>query len=468
MAALTRPEVLANPSGNTALKSAARTLTFVAVVAAFMVTALFSASTAFAQVDGPRLIGQLTAPGGAPVGGVSITVESDDFNETVVTDDSGAWEVNLPDTGAYQVTLDESTLPDGISLTSPDRAVTTATVISKDPDRPKRIGFPLTDGETVDERQTTGFWDKAAQLFVDGLAFGLVIALGAVGLSLVYGTTKLVNFAHGELLALGGLLTYFFSVLIFTPILQRIFDATSWDLPGWTPVVIAIPVAVLASAFLGGYVQNLIVWRPLRKRGTGLTALLVVSIGLALFLQYFFLFIFGGRNRILPGLAGQAGIEIGPINITPRDLIASLIAIVLLVITFWWLKNTQAGKATRAVADNPALASASGINVEKVITTVWVIAAGLGGYGGAMFALSNGVSWQLGLQLLLLIFAGVILGGLGTATGALVGSLIVGVFIQLSVLVIPSELKYVGALVVLILVLLVRPQGIFGKKERVG
>jgi branched-chain amino acid transport system permease protein len=149
-------------------------------------------------------------------------------------------------------------------------------------------------------------------------------------------------------------------------------------------------------------------------------------------------------------------------------MIAAAGAVVLLALTFWWLGKTQSGKATRAVADNPALASASGINVEKVITTVWVIAAGLGGYAGIMFALSNGVSWQLGVQLLLLIFAGVILGGLGTATGALIGSLIVGVFIQLSVLFIPSELKYVGALVVLIIVLLIRPQGILGRKERVG
>ncbi len=402
-----------------------------------------------AQASGPQIVGNLTAPDGTPLAGVSITVESSEFSETVSTNETGDYIVVVPSTGEYQVSLDVETLPEGISIASADRAVTTATVISND--RPKRIGFPLIDGEGGGAAAaTTSKWAQAPQLLVDGLAFGLVIALGAVGLSLVYGTTKLVNFAHGELLALGGLLAYFFSVIV------------------GLPIYIAIFVAVLASAFLGGYVQNRVVWKPLRKRGTGLTALLVVSIGLALFLQYFFLFIFGGRTRILPGFAGQAGLEIGPITVTPRDLIASAIALLLLAATFWWLRKTQSGKATRAVADNPALASASGINVEKVITTVWVIAAGLGGYAGIMFALSNGVSWQLGLQLLLLIFAGVILGGLGTAVGALVGSLIVGVFIQLSILVIPSELKYVGALIVLILVLLVRPQGIFGRKERVG
>ena len=423
---------------------------------ALLIAPLLSLSPAVAQEapSGPAITGKLESPGGQGLAGVSITVEGNGFSETVTSNEAGEWQVILPDTGAYQVTLDVSTLPEGISLTSEDRAVTSATVISRE--RPKRIGFPLVEGDApaaVGGGGTiggAGFWGQAAQLTVDGLAFGLVIALGAVGLSLVYGTTKLVNFAHGELLALGGLLAYFFSVLVGLPIL------------------LAIPVAVLASAFLGGYVQNLVVWKPLRKRGTGLTALLVVSIGLALFLQYLFLFLFGGRTRILPGFAGQAGINIGPVAVTPRDMIAAAGAVVLLALTFWWLGKTQSGKATRAVADNPALASASGINVEKVITTVWVIAAGLGGYAGIMFALSNGVSWQLGVQLLLLIFAGVILGGLGTATGALIGSLIVGVFIQLSVLFIPSELKYVGALVVLIIVLLIRPQGILGRKERVG
>lgn len=424
---------------------------FLLIVFLFGLSALagLSVNPAVAQIQGPSIIGSLKAPDGSELSGVLITVEADGFSETVVTNDTGDWAVVLPSTGQFTVSLDVTTLPEGISLTSEDRASTTATVISND--RPKRIGFPLIDGEGGGAAaSTTSAWVKAPQLIVDGLAFGLVIALGAVGLSLVYGTTKLVNFAHGELLALGGLLAYFFTVIVGLPILLAIF------------------VAVLASAFIGGYVQNRVVWKPLRKRGTGLTALLVVSIGLALFLQYFFLFIFGGRTRILPGFAGQAGIQIGPITVAPRDVIASAIAIVLLVVTFWWLSKTQSGKATRAVADNPALASASGINVEKVITIVWVIAAGLGGYAGTMFALSNGVSWQLGLQVLLLIFAGVILGGLGTATGALVGSLIVGVFIQLSILVIPSELKYVGALIVLILVLLVRPQGIFGRKERVG
>ncbi|CAB4876611.1 unannotated protein [freshwater metagenome] len=154
--------------------------------------------------------------------------------------------------------------------------------------------------------------------------------------------------------------------------------------------------------------------------------------------------------------------------ITPKDLVSSAVGIILIALTTFWLLRTKAGKATRAVADNPALASASGIEVEKVISTVWVLGAGLAAFSGVMIGLQAGVSWYMGFQILLLVFAGTVLGGLGTAFGAILGSLIVGVLIQLSTLIIPTELKYVGALVVLILILLVRPEGILGRRERIG
>jgi branched-chain amino acid transport system permease protein len=120
------------------------------------------------------------------------------------------------------------------------------------------------------------------------------------------------------------------------------------------------------------------------------------------------------------------------------------------------------------VSDNPALAASSGIDVQRVISTVWIAGAALAGLAGILLALGQQVSFQLGFQILLLIFAGVTLGGLGTAFGALVGSLVVGIFTQVSTLIVPTELKNAGALVVLILILLVRPQGILGRAERVG
>jgi branched-chain amino acid transport system permease protein len=196
--------------------------------------------------------------------------------------------------------------------------------------------------------------------------------------------------------------------------------------------------------------------------------MLVVSIGLGILLRYIFLFFFGGSTKQFREYSGQAGISIGPVDVTPSALIGSGVAILLLLATAWWLLRTRMGKAYRAVADNPALASASGIDVERVINVVWILGAGLAAMGGILYSLANGVNWLEGFQLLLLVFAGVTVGGLGTAFGALAGSLLVGIMLQLSTLFIPSELKNLGALVILIVVLLVRPQGLLGKAERVG
>jgi branched-chain amino acid transport system permease protein len=132
------------------------------------------------------------------------------------------------------------------------------------------------------------------------------------------------------------------------------------------------------------------------------------------------------------------------------------------------VQRTRIGKATRAVADNPALAASSGINVDRVISVVWSVGAGLAGLSGVLLGMTQGFDYQLGFKILLLVFAAVVLGGLGSVWGALLGSFIIGIFIEVSTLVIPSELKFVGALVVLIIVLLLRPQGLLGRAERVG
>ncbi len=398
------------------------------------------------------------------IAGVTINVAADGFTGSATTDAEGAWFVAVPSAGKYEVSIDTTTLPAGLGLADPTKAVLNVNVLSEG--RVQAVLFSLaagggggggadaggdTDAEvTPPADEGSSLWSQVPQLTVDGLIFGIVIALAAVGLSLVFGTTKLTNFAHGELIALGGLSTYFFNAVV------------------GLPLILSIVIAFLFSAAVGGWLQNRILWKPLRKRGTGLIAALVVSIGLGLFLRYLFLFLFGGQSRTFTEYAGQPGIEIGPVLITPKDLIASAVGILLIAGTIWWLLRTKDGKATRAVADNPALASASGIDVEKVISTVWVLGAALASFSGIMIGLQVGVNWQMGFGILLLVFAGSVLGGLGTAFGAILGSLIVGLLIQLSTLFVPTELKYVGALLILILILLVRPQGILGKSERVG
>ena len=382
--------------------------------------------------------------GTEPVVGVTVAV-SQGGSEVgrAETGEDGTFVVPVPGAGTYDVALDEGSLPDGVELRPGASAQVQITVADG---QQRAVLFPLGAGRVVD---TQTWLDRLPQLAVDGLNFGLIIALAAVGLSLIYGTTGLVNFAHGELISAGGLLCWCFTVL---------FDL---------PFLVGAPLAVIVAAALGG-LQDRLLWRPLRRRGTGLIAMLVVTIGLALLARYVYLYAFGGSARPFESYQGQVARDLGPFALADKDIASMLICVAVLLLFGFALLRTRIGKATRAVSDNPALAASSGIDVERVISTVWVVGAGLAGLAGVMLGLSQQVSFQMGFQILLLVFAGVTLGGLGTAFGALVGSVVVGVFTQVSTLVVPPELKNAGALAILIVILLVRPQGLLGRRERVG
>jgi branched-chain amino acid transport system permease protein len=206
----------------------------------------------------------------------------------------------------------------------------------------------------------------------------------------------------------------------------------------------------------------------LRRRRTGSFQLIVISIGLSLATRQFLLIWFGSRSLRFSDYAIQSTVDIGPIAITPRDMIVMGLSVVTLLGVAAVLQRTRIGKAMRAVSDNPDLASSSGVNVERVILVVWSMGAGLAALGGIFQAAVTNVNYLMGFQLLLLMFAGVVLGGLGTAYGAVVGSLVVGLATEVSTVWFSSELKFVWALAVLIVVLLVRPQGLLGTRERVG
>lgn len=398
-----------------------------------------------AQAETPtKLYGIITDSQGEALAGIGVSVIGPNgFTGQISTNDQGAWEIPIVSTGSFSATINVADLPEGQALTDPEKSTVKANVFMLGVDL--RLLFPIGPGVVQ-----ASLLERSAQLTLDGILLGLVIGLAALGLSLIFGTTGLTNFAHGEILTLAGLLTYYLSAIV------------------GLPVIVAAPVAVLLGAVISGFLQDKFLWKPLRRRGTGLIAMLVISIGFAIFLRYFFLFIFGGDTRQLPQYAGQAGLELGLVNITPKSILTSTIGILFIVGATLWLLRTRMGKASRAVADNPALASASGIDVQKVIRAVWILGAALASFAGVIVTVNQGVSFLMGQDMLLLIFAAVTLGGLGTANGALVGSLIIGLFVQLSTLFIPTELKYVGALIVLILILIIRPQGILGKQERIG
>ncbi|MCC7127212.1 MAG: branched-chain amino acid ABC transporter permease [Microbacteriaceae bacterium] len=389
-----------------------------------------------------------------PLEGVQILVDGNGYSAEVVTDENGRWAVGVPEKAKYNVTLVESTLPKGVIVAPDEEGRITIT----DKGATVEAEFGLTKEKSVNfflgegVRKVTPFIDRLMGSIMNGLNFGLMLALASIGLSLIYGTTGIAIFSHAEMVTLGAVGAYFFSVFL-----------------GW-PLWIGIPLALVVSA-VAGYTQDLTIWRPLRKRGLSVVQLMIVSIGFSLALRYLFQFFIGGGTSLLPtdqSTTAKLNI-IGPINLSIIDMVSMAISILVLAGVAFWLLYTRTGKATRAINDNESLSAASGIDVDKVVRLVWVLGSVLAGLSGVLWAYFRpGIKWDMGWQLLLLIFAAVVLGGLGTAFGALVGSLIIGLLVELTPLWLTADIKYVGALVVLIVVLLFRPQGLLGKKERVG
>lgn len=392
---------------------------------------------------------------GEPVPDVGMSVSGNGFEGETVTDAEGKWRLYVPEKEEYRITVDESSLPDGV-IVDPEQLPAGVTPV-QGTSGAFEVGFGATGTKIVNlflgegERVTTSFLDQFMERLVNGLNFGLLLALAAVGVSLIFGTTGLTNFAHAEMLTFGAIIALVFGV--------------NFALPMW----LVIPIVIVFGAALGWTLDGGL-WKPLRRRGIGLVQLMIVSIGLSLALRYVYQFFIGGSTYQLPGAGAGRDIRLGPIALSWIDLVSMGISIVLLLAVAFWLLRTRIGKATRAISDNPSLAAASGINVDRVIRIVWVLASSLAAVAGVLWAYFRpGVKWDMGVQVLLLIFAAVTLGGLGTAFGALIGSIIVGILVEMSTLLgIPPDMKYVGALAVLIVILLVRPQGLLGRKERLG
>ncbi len=392
-----------------------------------------------------------------PVPGVSLSVEDESGSVVgeATTGPDGTFTIPLPGSTidnlgkTFTVKIDEGSMPEGAALRNPDD-VTRPVTINLDSD--VSVTFPVGESAAGEGKGT-----QALQLFIGGIVFSVLLAMAALGLSMIFGTTGLTNFAHGELVTFGALVAFGIDQL------PGAITVGGTDVT----VVVGVLVAFVAGALLG-WLNNQVLWKPLRSRGTGLIAMMIVSIGLSIFLRSVFQYLAGGANHNYSQYAAATPWEIGPILLTPRDLIVALVGIVVLVTVSLLLAYTRIGKATRAVADNPALASSSGINVERVISVVWTGGAALAGLSGVLLGLTQGFDYQLGFKILLLIFAAVVLGGLGTIWGAMLGAFIIGTFIEVSTLFIPAELKFVGALVILIIALLIRPQGLLGKAQRVG
>ncbi|TDC80708.1 branched-chain amino acid ABC transporter permease [Actinomadura sp. 7K507] len=410
--------------------------------------------------EGETLAGTVRGPDRNPVADIVIMVKQGDKEVgEATTGADGTWSVELPGPGRYDVSLDVQSLPQGVVMRN--KGGESLTDISVTEGQEKNVLFPLAapgqagggadggpGGPQADTGPGTG--ERFLQLLLEGVRFGAIIAITSVGLSLIFGTTRLVNFAHGEMVTLGAVIAWFLNV----------------QGPGWQ-LLPAAALAVVAGVGIGGAIERGI-WRPLRRRGVALIQMFIVSIGLALLLRHGIQVWFGATAQPYNDYQIQDRLTWGPLSITPRDLAIIGISFAVLFLVGLGLQRTRIGKAMRAVSDNRDLAESSGIDVSRVILYVWMLAGGLAALGGVFYGVSENVSFNMGFRLLLLMFASVILGGLGTAYGAIAGSLVVGIVAQVSTLWLPVELQNAWALVVLILVLLFRPQGILGRSERVG
>lgn len=385
--------------------------------------------------------------GEEPVSGVLIRVTRDGAAVgEAVTEADGTWRVGVPEPAVYQVELVVDTLPDGVELRNPDRTVLDSVRVS--PNRDQRARFAFDDvaagGASFGARFANATWN--------GLKFGLVVALCSVGLSIVFGATKLVNFAHAELITFGALAAWFFN------------SPTMWVS---APLLLAGIAAVIfpAGAAAG---MHLGLWRPLERRRVGLVQMMIVSIGLGLLIRYMLAVVFEASPRTYTDYVAQKPWSFGPLVFPPKDLTVIPLCIGVLVLVAVLMQRSRLGTGIRAVADNPDLAESSGIDVERTVLMVWIIAGALAGLGGLVFGITQSVQWDMGFTLLLTVFAAVILGGIGSVYGPMIGGIVVGMISELSTLWVSAEFKVAISMAALIVVLMIRPQGILGIKERIG
>lgn len=287
------------------------------------------------------------------------------------------------------------------------------------------------------------------QLLANGLVTGSVIAIAAVGVSVVYGILRLVHFAYGDVMAFGAFSAYLCNV--------------TWHLP----IVVAVLLAMLATAALS-VLFELVLWRPLRRRQAGFMSLFLAAIGLALVLRQSLFLAWGPQPRAYR-IDPYKVYVIGSVRLSGAQGVAIAAAAVAIVLVALLLGRTDLGRAMRAMADDRALAAISGLDTRRIVMATWVIAGGLAALAGVLSGLvQSSFDPNFGFQQLLPIFAAVVLGGIGSAYGALVGGLALGIAMELSTWSgfaggVDPVYKPVVAFSALIVALLVRPQGLFGK-----
>lgn len=290
-----------------------------------------------------------------------------------------------------------------------------------------------------------------------GLCWGAIIALIALGYTLVYGIIKLINFAHGEFFMVGAYAGY--------GLYAWAFQGSA--LPVWALLPLLLLVSGLAGAAVGAGTEY-VAYRPIR--GSGRLAALLTAIGVSFFLQNVMARVEDGNPQVYGGALdafSQLSVQVGSQPIRVLKL-AYLPAAALLTLLLWGIvMRTRFGRAMRAVSQDPDAAALMGIDVDRVIRRTFLLGGFLAGVGGTLVALTSTVNPVMGFMPGLKAFVAAVIGGIGSVPGAVVGGLVIGVVEHLVIWAgVPSGYKDVAAFVLLIVVLVVRPQGLLGRRER--
>lgn len=297
-------------------------------------------------------------------------------------------------------------------------------------------------------------------MVIYGLISGSIITLGAVGLSLTYGILNFANFAHGDIMTLGA-----FLALICLTLMQalRIPATTFGALSFGLPMVLALMMAMVLTAGVAILIDR-ILYRRLRKSGR--IVLLIASVGVAFGLRNIIQFIWGPLPQYYSAEIQLARkIPLLGIRIKPDQIFIIGLAAFLVGMLHLFLQKTKTGKAMRAASDNIELARVSGINIDRVILYTWIIGAALAAAAGILGGLENKfITPNSGWEMLLPIFAAVILGGIGSPYGAIAGGMIIGLSEEISTAFISTAYKPAVPFVIMVAVLLIKPRGLFGGK----
>ena len=301
------------------------------------------------------------------------------------------------------------------------------------------------------------------ELTVYGIVFGSIISLGAIGLTLVYGIIRFANFAHGDLMTAGAYIALFMvtGVLGWLGVPDTNFGMLSF---GWR-MLIAFPVAMFVVACVAIALDR-ILYRKLREKKSHAVILCMSSLGAAFILRMLILIFWGADSLFYrPGMLRPAIEFPFGVKIRPDQILILFVVFALVVLLHLYLQKTKMGKAMRATADNMELALVSGIDTERVIILTWGVGGALAAAGGILYGIDVQLHPYMGWNFLIPLFAATILGTIGNVYGALVGGLIIGVAEQVSTAFLLPTYKPAVAFVLMILILLVRPKGIFGGKD---